>query len=230
MAEKKSELNHIGYIVDGNRRWAKLNGVSEDVHRKGRDVVFDIAKKSFESGVKYATFFVFSTENWQRSHEEVSYLMNLFVESIHEQVSELVKNNIKLLFLGTKERVDPEVLSAMNDAEEQTKGCTGGTMSLCFNYGGHREIADAVKNILVSGIGVEDISEQTIYDNLYHPEVPPVDITVRTGGELRVSNFMLWRIAYSELMFIDKLWPEMTVDDVDAIIAEYARRNRRFGR
>lgn len=220
---------HIGYIVDGNRRWAKLNGISKDVHRRGKDVVFDVAEKTFESGVKYASFYIFSTENWKRSSEEVSYLMNLFVEALRKESHRLIDNNIKLIFLGSRSGVDPKILAAMDDVESQTANCTGGTICLCFNYGGYEEVAAATAAIVASGVKSEDVTPELITEHIYHPEIPPVDIVVRTGGELRISNFMLWRVAYSEFLFIDKLWPDMTDQDVTFVLEEYAKRSRRFG-
>jgi undecaprenyl diphosphate synthase len=221
---------HVGYIVDGNRRWAKLKSVSSDVHRRGADVVYDIAKQTIKSGIKYATFFVFSTENWNRSKEEVDYLMNLFVRYFKERIDELKSEDIKVLFLGTRDGLNDKVLRVIDETEESTKSGKNGVISFCFNYGGYQEIVDATKQLIMQKIKPEDVTADMITANIYHPEVPPMDIVVRTGGERRISNFMLWRMAYSELFFIDKLWPEMEVTDVDVIIDEYANRNRRFGK
>ncbi|MDR0591407.1 MAG: di-trans,poly-cis-decaprenylcistransferase [Candidatus Nomurabacteria bacterium] len=221
---------HVGFIVDGNRRWAKLNGVSKDVHRKGKDVVFDVAVRCFERGIKYATFYIFSSENWQRSKVEVSYLMKLFATALVDDIHILHENKIKLVFLGRDDHVDSETLRTMREVEEATKDYTGGTACLCFNYGGQQEIADAARKMIASGVAADEVTPELIGQNIYHPEIPPVDMVVRTGGELRISNFMLWRIAYSEFMFLDKLWPEMTPGDVDAVVDEYNRRSRRFGR
>ena len=219
---------HIGYIVDGNRRWAKSQGVSKDVHRRGADVVYDIAKATIKSKVKFATFFVFSTENWNRAPEEVSYLMNLFISYFEEKIEELKSENIRVIFLGTRDRLSEKILNLMDETEESTKHGTAGTVCFCFNYGGHQEITDAANQALKSG--ATELTPDLIAANIYHPEIPPVDLVVRTGGELRISNFMLWRIAYAELLFLDQLWPELTPDSVTEILAEYARRSRRFGR
>ena len=138
-------------------------------------------------------------------------------------------HNINLKILGSRERVGDKILAAIDDAEARTANNTAGTLAICFNYGGQLEIADACKKIVQSGVDANDITPELIGQNLYAPEVPPIDIVVRTSGEQRLSNFMLWRAAYSELMFIDKPWPDMTKDDVEDILKEYARRSRRFG-
>lgn len=221
--------NHIGYIVDGNRRWAKLNGIGSDVHHKGADVVFDVARRTLKAGVRCATFYVFSTENWHRAPQEVNYLMKLFVEYFKEKLEELKKENIKIVFLGTLERLSDEVLATMREVEGLTKNGANGTLAFCFNYGGHQELVDACRSIVEQGIKPADITAATVEASLYHPEVPPVDFVVRTGGEQRISNFMLWRLAYAEFLFLEKLWPELTPDDVDDILAEFSRRQRRFG-
>jgi undecaprenyl diphosphate synthase len=227
--EEKNIPKHVGYIVDGNRRWAKMEGVTKDVHRRGADVVFDVARKTLRSGVDFATFYVFSTENWQRSPKEVNYLMKLFVEYFREKVEELKKEDVRIVFLGTRERLGGEVRATMDEVEGMTADGVKGTLGFCFNYGGHQEIADAMNKLLEQGV-TGGVTPEKIAENIYHPEIPPVDIVVRTGGELRLSNFMLWRAAYSELLFIDKLWPEMTEGDVDFVLGEYERRNRRFGK
>jgi undecaprenyl diphosphate synthase len=220
---------HVGFIVDGNRRWAKLNGISSDVHRKGADVVFDVARKTIEAGVEYATFYVFSTENWHRAPEEVNYLMGLFVEYFKEKLEELKKEDIKIVFLGTLEHLSDEVLATMQEVESVTIGGTRGTLAFCFNYGGQQELVDACCKIAQQGIKPSEITAETITANIYHPEIPPVDFVVRTGGERRTSNFMLWRLAYAEFLFLDKLWPDLTTEDVDLVLKEYSQRSRRFG-
>jgi undecaprenyl diphosphate synthase len=229
MAEKLIP-KHVGYIVDGNRRWAKKHGIPVyEGHLAGYNAIQDIAKASFDVGVEYVSAYIFSTENWKRSEQEVSKLMGLVLKLLTSDLHLFDENNIKLKVLGSKEHVSEKLLKAIDSAEERTAGNTRGTLALCFNYGGQIEIADAVKKIVQSGADAEDITPELISDNLYYPEVPPIDIIVRTSGEQRISNFMLWRAAYSEFLFLDKLWPDMTKDDVDAILEEYSRRGRRFG-
>jgi len=141
----------------------------------------------------------------------------------------LIKENIKIIVLGIEDRVDPKLIKAWRDAEEDSKNNTGGTLALCFNYGGRIEITDAVKRIVQSGIGAKDVTPELIANNLYHPELPPVDLMVRTSGEQRISNFMLWRIAYAEMYFADVHWPAFSKEELSKALSEYGSRNRRFG-
>jgi undecaprenyl diphosphate synthase len=231
MSDTKSSVpKHLGIIPDGNRRWAKDNGLSSlDGHKRGSQVFKDIAKEAFEKGVEYLSMYTFSTENWSRSEEEVTYLMDLFLWLAKSEVKELDKSNIKVLFIGEKERLSAKVLKAMNDAEQRTKNNTGGTIIFCLNYGGQQEIVQAVNSVLEQRTENAPITLEQITDNLYHPEIPPIDLVIRTSGEQRISNFMLWRAAYAELYFFDKHWPAMTPADIDQALNDFAGRNRRFG-
>lgn len=227
---ERTAPNHIGYIVDGNRRWAKSRGLTTaEGHLAGYNAIIDVAKANFEAGVKYVSAYVFSTENWKRSEEEVGYLMKLVLRLLTNDLKKVQKNNIKLLILGLFDGIDRKIVNAIKRAEIETVNNTAGTLCLCFNYGGHQEIVDAVKKIVQLELKSDDINENIIAQNIYKPEVPPVDLVVRTSGEQRISNFMLWRIAYSEMLFLDKFWPDMTKQDVSAIIDEYNNRSRRFG-
>jgi undecaprenyl diphosphate synthase len=221
---------HIGYIVDGNRRWAKTHGLpTYEGHLAGYNAIQEVAKASFDAGVKYVSVYSFSTENWKRSEDEVGKLMGLVLRFITSDLHIFSDNNIRLQVLGTRDRLSDKIIKAIDEAEAVTASNTRGTLALCFNYGGQLEIADAFKKIIQDGIGEDDVTPELIARNLYAPDVPPIDMLVRSSGEQRLSNFMLWRAAYSELMFFDKLWPDMTKDDVTAIIEEYSRRGRRFG-
>jgi undecaprenyl diphosphate synthase len=173
--------------------------------------------------------YVFSTENWKRSADEVKRLMSLSLKVLKADVPLFNKFNVQLRIIGSRDGVDPKIIKAMDDAEAATKDNTGGVFALCFNYGGQQEITDAVKKIIQSGAAPDEVTNELVAENLYLPDVPPMDLVVRTSGEMRLSNFMLWRAAYSELIFMDKMWPEMTKDDVTAIMKEYSRRHRRFG-
>jgi undecaprenyl diphosphate synthase len=222
---------HVGYIVDGNRRWAKEHGLpTYEGHLAGYNTLKDVAVATLEAGVEYMSAYTFSTENWKRSADEVKKLISLTLKILTSDLPEFQRRNIRLRVAGSRDNIDTKILKAIDNAEEQTANNTGGTLIVCFNYGGQLEITEAVKKIVQSGVVADDITEELIAQNLYAPEVPPVDVVVRTSGEQRLSNFMLWRSAYSEFIFLEKNWPDMTKDDVAFIMKEYARRQRRFGK
>ena len=199
-------------------------------HRRGFDALMEVIEECFKSGVKVVSAYVFSTENWDRSKDEVTYLMKLFESMFDQQVKTLHQQGVKVCFLGSRTyNVSAKLVKLIEQAEALTKDNTKATLALCFNYGGQLELAEAVQKIVGGGFRQEDITPQLIAEHLYHPEIPPVDFMVRTSGEQRISNFMLWRIAYAEMYFPAKKWPEMTRDDVPLLIAEFSRRNRRFG-
>jgi undecaprenyl diphosphate synthase len=228
---KKSIPNHIGYIVDGNRRWAKAQNLPTfEGHRRGLDVAVDITEDSIKKGVRFVTLYLFSTENWQRAKDEVNFLMTLFSKLCGKLTKRLHKQNIRVVFLGNRtQHVKKSLLDLIDKTEELTKDNTGGTLSVCFNYGGQLEIVEACQKIIKEGIEASELTVENFAKYLYHSEIPPVDLLVRTSGEMRISNFMLWRAAYSELLFVDKNWPDMTATDVDFCIDEFSRRTRRFG-
>jgi undecaprenyl diphosphate synthase len=216
---------HLGFIVDGNRRWARERGLPTlEGHRRGIELVADIAEECHKMGVKIASFYIFSTENWNRSKEEVDYLMDLVEKCLKKFIKKCLKTNTKIAILGTKERLSERLRAAVEEAEEKTKDCKENILGLCFNYGGKQEIVDAANKI------EGEVTVEKLEANLYHPEVPALDMVIRTSGEQRISGFMLWRMAYSEMLFLDKKWPEMTREDVGLILQEYAGRQRRFGK
>ncbi len=220
-------LTHLGIIADGNRRWAKERGLpSVEGHKKGLDVIGDLVKAASKTDIKYLTFYVFSTENWGRSADEVSYIMKLAEGRILKYAEKLAQNNARLLVLGSKNKLSPMLASMIEKAEKITAECTGITVCFCFNYGGEQEIADAATIAADEG----EITPESIRKHLYHPEVPDLDMIVRTSGEERISGFMLWRAAYSEFMFMKKYFPEMEAEDIQKIIDESENRNRRFGK
>lgn len=220
-------LTHLGIIADGNRRWAKAHGLPTiEGHKKGLDAIKKLVGGANKAGIKYITFYVFSTENWRRSADEVSYIMKLAETRILKYAEELAKNNARMLILGSKNRVSPKLASTIEQAEKLTENCTGITVCFCFNYGGEQEIADAATIAASEG----EITPETIRKHLYHPEVPDVDMVVRTSGEERISGFMLWRAAYAEFLFIKKYFPEMEGEDIKEILEIYEKRNRRFGK
>lgn len=221
---------HIGYIVDGNRRWAKKHGIpTYEGHLAGYNAILDVVLATFDTGVEYVSAYTFSTENWKRSEDEVSRLMGLTLKMLTADIGILQKNGIRLRMLGSRDHLSERIIKAIEKAEEKTANNTQGTLAVCFNYGGHQEIADACQEIVRSGVKADDITPELIASNLYASDVPPIDMIVRTSGEQRLSNFMLWRASYSEFLSLEKLWPDMTKDDVDAILEEYSRRGRRFG-
>ncbi len=222
--------NHIGFILDGNRRWAKGHGLpAYEGHMAGYNTVMEVLLEAFELGVKYASVYAFSTENWSRSKEEVSKIMKLVTRVITSDLPILIKKDVKLLILGSTEGLDNKMVKNIRSGVEQTAHCKAGTLAICFNYGGQQEIIDATKKIIESGIKPKDLTIDSFSKYIYAPELPPIDLVVRTSGEKRLSNFMLWRIAYSEIMFIDKMWPEMQKKDMRQILREYSKRARRFG-
>lgn len=220
-------LTHLGIIPDGNRRWAREQGLPTiEGHKKGIYKIEDLVNAAADEGIKYITFYIFSTENWGRSETEVSYLMKLVDVYVMKFAKKLADKNGRLLVLGSRDRVSPKLISTIEKAEKLTADCTGITVCFCFNYGGEQEIADAATIAASEG----EITPEAIRKHLYHPEVPDVDMIVRTSGEQRISGFMLWRGAYSELMFVEKYFPEMESADMKLILAEYEKRNRRFGK
>lgn len=226
---------HLGFIVDGNRRWAKEHGLpSSEGHRRGYEVLKKVAYVCKDRGIEYMSAYIFSSENWGRSADEVGYLMKLFLFAFRHDMRKFIDDGFRIVFLGRRDRVSQEILDIMDEAETESAGNSDATLAIHFNYGGHAEIIDAARHLAAdvqSGrANLAEMTDDKFRQYLYHPEVPDVDMMVRTSGEQRVSGFSLWRIAYSELMFLDKKWPDMTEADIDNIIAEYSRRNRRFGK
>ncbi len=220
---------HLGFIVDGNRRWAKERLLPTlEGHRKGFKKVEMIADYALEQGIKFVSFFLFSTENWGRSPEEVAYLMDLVQKNIFKFAKKLQTKNYRCLILGRPEPAPAEIWAKLLEAEKLTQDCTGGTVCICFNYGGQQEIVDAVNKAIQDQ--AQSLTIQGFNKYIYHPEVPPVDMIVRTSGEERISGFMLWRAAYSEFLFLKKYFPAITKKDFDRILTEYASRQRRFGK
>lgn len=220
-------LEHLGIIADGNRRWAKAQGLPTiEGHKKGLEAIKKLVGAADKAGIKYLTFYVFSTENWGRSTDEVSYIMKLAETRILKYAEELVEHNARMIILGSKNRISPKLASTIEKAEKVTENCTGITVCFCFNYGGEQEIADAATIAATEG----EITPETIRKHLYHPEVPNIDMVVRTSGEERISGFMLWRAAYAEFLFIKKYFPEMEGEDIKEILKIYEKRNRRFGK
>ncbi len=223
--------NHIAIIVDGNGRWAKKRGLSRSMgHKAGSDNIEVLAKHVFDRGIKILSFFVFSTENFKRSKEEVDYLMNLFITKFNSNTFN--KKNIKIIFSGRREPLDKDVLNAIDSITEKTKNNTGGIINFCLNYGGHSEIIDATKKIAEDykngKIDIDNLNEE-IYQKYLYQDLPPIDLLIRTSGEYRISNFMLWQLSYSEFYFTPICFPDFKEKDLDEAIIEFSKRNRRFG-
>ena len=224
---------HIGIIMDGNGRWAKKRLLPRNMgHKKGAEVFQDITRYCNELGLESVTFYAFSTENWKRPAEEVNGIMSLLKEYLIKAF-DYEKENNRVIFLGDKSAFSGELLELMLDIEEKTKDRKGMTLNIALNYGARNEIVYATKNIaqmIKNGeIDVDDINEELISNNLYTKGQPDPDFILRPSGEKRISNFLLWQIAYSEFVYMDVLWPDFTRKDLDEAILEFNKRNRRFG-
>ncbi len=223
-----TELRHLGVICDGNRRWAKEKGLPTfKGHEKGLSVIEEMIEAANDAGIPFISFYVFSTENWGRSAEEVSYLMKLIEMKVMGLAKKLKAKNGKMVILGSKKKVDPKLVTMLEKAEEITEDCTGITVGICFNYGGELEIAEAAT---IANEVDGEITPETIRKHLYHPEIPDVDMVVRTSGEERISGFMLWRASYAEFFFLKKYFPDIVPEDMSLIVKEYENRHRRFGK
>lgn len=224
--------NHLGLILDGNRRWAKAQGLPTlEGHRAGAETFKEISLAAFDRGVNVVSAFIFSTENWKRTEEEVGYLMSLVMKAVDKYLDEFHERGIKIVILGRSEGVRSKVLEAIRKTEQKTKDNTKGTLALCFNYGGRAEIVDACKEVVNAGVNPDDIDEDLLSKHMYGGDaVPDVDLVIRTSGEQRSSGFMLYRAAYAEYMFLDKYWPDIAVSDLEDALKNYAERSRRFGK
>lgn len=232
MATKTSEIpTHLGLILDGNRRWAKENGMSvAQGHRRGYQNLKTVAQAALKYGVRYVSAYVFSTENWQRDQQEVKDIMKILKWVLRHEIKEFDKNNIRLRVIGSKAKLGAALVTAIHDAEKATENNTAGTLLLCLDYGGQQEIVDAVKRISSLGVDPSKITADLIAQHLYAPDVPPLDLIIRTSGEKRLSNFMTWDAAYSELSFNDKNWPEFSEADLKTAMDHYGATQRRFGK
>ena len=219
---------HIGIIMDGNGRWAKERGKPRTFgHSEGVRTAKRIAKAASDMGVKYLSLYTFSTENWKRSEKEVRFLMQLLKKHLREQLSFYRENNIRVVHSGSLDRLPEVVQKEIVDVEDLTKDFTGMTANLVINYGGRDEIVRAVRKLRDQGEG--EITEEKLSSAMDHPEIPDPDLIIRTGGELRISNFLLWESAYSELYFSKKYWPDWQEEDLKEAIEAFASRSRRYG-
>lgn len=227
-------LVHLAIIMDGNGRWAERRGLERvEGHKAGAERVVDLIRNLNKTEIRYVTLYAFSTENWNRSEEEVSALMDLLCSFLDEYGQELMENRIRLLMSGRRDRVPEKCSAKIDEIVKKTSEDYDKTIIIAFNYGGRQEITDAARLIAEKvkngAISAEDITEKTIAEHLYHPEIPDPDLLVRTSGEQRISNFLLWELSYAEFYFTDVLWPDFGLNELQEAIKTYENRDRRFG-
>lgn len=226
--------SHVGIIMDGNGRWAKKRGLPRSAgHKAGADTFRKIVKYCSRLGIKYLTVYAFSTENWKRPADEIDFLMGLFEQYLNEALRDFQEENIRVIFLGDKSVFSSKLRSLIENVEQASSGKTGMTLNIAMNYGGRDEIVKAVRELAeavkVREISPEEINIESITRQLYTASQPDPDLIIRPSGEFRLSNFLLWQSAYSELVFMDVLWPDFKEKDLERALDEYAARNRRFG-
>ena len=235
MAKKQEDVltikpRHIAFIMDGNGRWAKKRGLPRTAgHKEGLTSAKKIVAAAAKLGIKYVTLYTFSTENWKRAQEEVGYLMGLIKGHLRAEFEFYKKNGIRVEHIGNIDGLPEDVKSEIINAKKDTEHFTGTTCVLAINYGSRDEIVRGVKKIIASGTGADSVTEDLISQSLDIPSLPPVDLMIRTGGEERLSNFLLWQCAYAEFIFTDTLWPDYNEEEFFDDVAKYQQRNRRFG-
>lgn len=225
---KQNELKHIAIIMDGNRRWAKDRGLPSAVgHKKGVDALKATMRACDDFGIKYLTVYAFSTENWNRKPEEVNFLMDLLGQTLKNELKEMHENNVVISFIGDTTKLSDKLQKILANAVETTKNNTGVNLQIAFNYGSRAEITKAVQEIVDSGTKI--VTEDLISKHLYTSNIPDPDLLIRTGGEMRVSNYLLWQIAYSEFIVRPEFWPEFDKEKLAECVKEFNLRNRRYG-
>lgn len=225
--------NHVAIIMDGNGRWAQKRGLKRTKgHQKGAEVLKKISEYVYDKKIKVLSVFAFSTENWKRDKEEVDYLMGLFLKAFKDNFDAVKKKGVKVVFSGLKDKLSDKVVKAMEKMSEETKNNNNGVFNICLNYGGQDEIVNASKKIsedvLNGNLSINDINKDSFGKYLFN-DLPPIDLLIRTSGEYRISNFMLWQMAYAELYFTDVLWPDFDEKQMDKAIEVFNNRDRRFG-
>lgn len=228
---KETNLEHIAIIMDGNRRWAKEKNLPSAMgHKKGVDALKTTLRACKDFGIKYLTVYAFSTENWKRKKEEVDFLMELLAITLTNELAEMHSEGVVINFIGDISKLNDKLQKILANSVETTKNNTGVHLQIAFNYGARDEIVHAVKSILEKGVKSEDITEEMISENLYTKNIPDPDLLIRTGGEKRISNYLLWQIAYSEILVTDEYWPEFGRDSLAEAVEEFKNRQRRFGK
>lgn len=225
---KSSICRHLAIIMDGNERWARENNSTlEDGHLSGAQNAWGLISSFINLNIPYVTLFSFSSENWQRSEKEKAHLMEIFSYYLHNKVPELNQLGVKLKIIGRIENLEQDLQQKIADSMEMTKDNTRLTLVIAFGYGGRSEIVDACQKVINAGI--KNVTEDIFKAHLYDPEMPSVDIMIRTGRTHRISNFLLWELAYAELFFLDKYWPDFKEDDIKSALQDFTNRERRFG-
>ena len=228
--ELPASSRSVAIILDGNSRWARRRSLSTATgHRAGTRAVRRTVEAAIALGVRDLVLYAFSTENWNRSSEEVDALMEIFAETIERELPDLAKQGVRTRFIGRRDRAPEQLRERMAALEAETAGNDTLSLWIAFDYGGRAELVEAARRAVEDGLAPEEIDEAAIAERLYAPELPDPDLVIRTSGERRVSNFLLWQLAYSELVFVDTLWPDFGEDDLRAALGEYASRRRRFG-
>lgn len=221
---------HVAIIMDGNGRWASRRGLSRiEGHEAGTENIRRVTFRAGELGIKYLTLWAFSTENWRRPKAEVDGLMRILGNAIESETAELHKQGARLRHIGDLDALQPDLRQAVLDAIELTRDNTRLVLTLAFNYGGRQELLHAIQRMMDDGLSPEDVTEEALEQRLYMPELPDADLIIRTSGEWRLSNFLLWQGAYSELFFTPKCWPDFQPDDLEEAVLDYSQRERRFG-
>jgi undecaprenyl diphosphate synthase len=220
----------VAIILDGNGRWAKRRGLPTAAgHRAGARTVRRVVEAAIEVGIADLSVFAFSTENWSRPQDEVDALMEIFAETIERELPDLAEQGVRVRFIGRRDRAPEELRKRMGAMEDRTELNTRINLWVAFDYGGRAELVEATRRIVESGVDADEIDENVFAANLYAPELPDPDLLIRTSGEVRISNFLLWQLAYTELVFVDEFWPDFGKRELRAALAEYASRRRRFG-
>ena len=228
---KETNLEHIAIIMDGNRRWAKEKNLPSAMgHKRGVDALKTTLRACKDFGIKYLTVYAFSTENWKRKKEEVDFLMELLAITLTNELAEMHSEGVVISFIGDISKLSDKLQKILANSVETTKNNTGVHLQIAFNYGARDEIVHAVKSIVAKGVKSEDITEEMISENLYTKNIPDPDLLIRTGGEKRISNYLLWQIAYSEIFVTDEYWPEFGRDSLARAVEEFKNRQRRFGK
>ena len=228
---KETGLKHIAVIMDGNRRWAKEKNLPSAMgHKKGVDSLKSTLRACKDFGIKYLTVYAFSTENWNRKKEEVDFLMELLAITLTNELAEMHSEGVVISFIGDTTKLSDKLQKILNNSVETTKNNNGVHLQIAFNYGSRDEIVHAVKNIVAKGIKQEDITEDLVSENLYTKGIPDPDLLIRTGGEMRISHYLSWQIAYSEIYVTKQYWPEFDKDSLALAIEEFHNRQRRFGK